>query len=592
MEKHYSSELNIQYLVALLKEHNIKRVVASPGTTNLSFVASLQCDSFFEIYSCVDERSAAYMAVGIAEETNEAVILTCTGATASRNYASGLTEAYYRKLPILCVTGTQDIEKIGNLHAQVIDRRTQFGDITIMSTYVPSIRDKNDIWVCQNHINKAILALHQNGGGPVHINLQTSYNRDFSVSKLPEISKIDYYNSESPLWPELPVGRIAIFVGAHKTFTQEEENAIDRFCSLYDAVVFCDHTSGYYGEYRLQYALPSIQEYDSPLKEIDLLIHIGEVSGDYASLAGLQKKNVWRVSPDGAVRDTFKKLTKIFAMEELTFFRHYSQGEIKSSDKQSYYNLCKQELASIYSQLPNLPFSNVYIASQTASKIPSGSELHLGILNSLRSWNFFELPKGVVSFSNVGGFGIDGCMSSMIGASLMNPLKLYFGVFGDLAFFYDMNALGNRHIGNNLRIMVVNNGRGTEFRNFYHTGSLFGDDADAYIAAAGHFGNKSRCLVKNYAENLGYRYISASSKQELQDNLPVFLDPKITISVVFEVFTDSADESKAMQQIWSIKKDTKHQLATAVIDVMGGKNRIKKFLGSEFTSFLKSIVTK
>ena len=99
--KYYSSERSIQLLISLLKQHNIKKIVASPGTTNLSFVASLQQDSWFEMYSSVDERSAAYIACGMAAELGEPVVLTCTGATASRNYISGLTEAYYRKLPVL-----------------------------------------------------------------------------------------------------------------------------------------------------------------------------------------------------------------------------------------------------------------------------------------------------------------------------------------------------------------------------------------------------------------------------------------------------------------------------------------------------------
>ena len=115
--KQYSNELSVQYLVALLKAHKIKKVIASPGTTNLSFVASLQYDPFFEMYSCVDERSAAYMACGLSAETGEPVVITCTGATASRNYLPGLTEAYYRKLPILAVTGTQYEGRIGELNS-------------------------------------------------------------------------------------------------------------------------------------------------------------------------------------------------------------------------------------------------------------------------------------------------------------------------------------------------------------------------------------------------------------------------------------------------------------------------------------------
>ena len=108
MEMFYSAEKAVRLLISLLKQHNIKKIVASPGATNITFVASVMHDEWFEVYSCVDERSAAYMAVGMAEESGESIVLTCTGATASRNYLPAITEAYYRKLPILAVTATQD----------------------------------------------------------------------------------------------------------------------------------------------------------------------------------------------------------------------------------------------------------------------------------------------------------------------------------------------------------------------------------------------------------------------------------------------------------------------------------------------------
>ena len=85
MKQYYTNERNVQILIALLKEHGIKRVIASPGSTNVTFVGSLQQDPWFEMYSCVDERSAAYMACGMAAESGEPVVLSCTGATASRN---------------------------------------------------------------------------------------------------------------------------------------------------------------------------------------------------------------------------------------------------------------------------------------------------------------------------------------------------------------------------------------------------------------------------------------------------------------------------------------------------------------------------
>lgn len=110
----YSSEKNVQILIALMKKHNIKKIVISPGSANASFVASVQNDDYFELYSCVDERSAAYMACGMAEEAEEPVAICCTGATASRNYLPGLTEAFYRKLPVLAITATRRTTDLKN----------------------------------------------------------------------------------------------------------------------------------------------------------------------------------------------------------------------------------------------------------------------------------------------------------------------------------------------------------------------------------------------------------------------------------------------------------------------------------------------
>lgn len=104
---HYTTESNVQIIVSLLKAHGIHLAVASPGTTNMCLVGSLQNDPYFTVYSSVDERSAAYMACGLSEQTGESVVLSCTGATASRNYYPGLTEAYYKKLPVIAITSHQ-----------------------------------------------------------------------------------------------------------------------------------------------------------------------------------------------------------------------------------------------------------------------------------------------------------------------------------------------------------------------------------------------------------------------------------------------------------------------------------------------------
>lgn len=576
----YSEEINVQIVITLLKANNIKKVIISPGATNVNFVACVQSDDYFEKYSAVDERSAAYMACGLSAETGEPVVLSCTGATASRNYIPALTEAYYRKLPVLAITSTMSTSGIGHLIPQLIDRTTIQNDIAKVSVQLPIIKDDTDRWDCEMKVNTAILALKHHGGGPAHINLPTTYSVH-SVKEMPAYKKISRYTGYETL-PELPQGRVAIFIGSHKPMSASLSNSIDKFCQSNDAVVFCDHTSSYKGKYRVLYSIAAIQTSKRPeIYNPELLIHIGEVSGDYFTM-NLTPNQVWRVSEDGEIRDKFHLLQNVFEMPEEFFFNHYSQ----SKDNQalnSYLSDCRNHLSDIYGKLPDLPYSNPWIASVTASKLPENSSIHFGILNSLRSWNFFELPNSVSSFCNVGGFGIDGCVSSLIGASIDNREKLYFGVVGDLAFFYDLNSLGNRHVGSNLRLMLINNGLGVEFKNYTHHASRFGCDANEFMAAAGHYGNKSPLLIKHYAEDLDFEYLTASSKDEYEKVSERFLTPVMTDKpMLLEVFVSEQDEIDAIKMIYSMDQSVSG----------GAKEMAKQILGAQGFNALKKIMGK
>ena len=187
----YTDEVNVQILVALMKHHGVRHIVASPGTTNITFIACLQRDSYFTVYSAADERSAAYMACGLAAESGEPVALSCTGATASRNYLPGLTEAYYRKLPVLAVTSTQHLGRIGSMTPQVIDRTNELNDVCKVSVQCPSVHSADDRWACEVNLNRALLELTHHGGGPVHINLVTTYSNNFDVTELPRVRYVD-----------------------------------------------------------------------------------------------------------------------------------------------------------------------------------------------------------------------------------------------------------------------------------------------------------------------------------------------------------------------------------------------------------------
>ena len=580
MEISYSEERNVQILIALLKQYGIKRVVASPGSTNVCFVGSIQTDPYFEIYSCVDERSAAYMACGIAEETGEPVLLSCTGATASRNYYPAMTEAYYRRLPVIAITSSQQPERIGHMITQVTDRRQLAADVAVASVEVPVVLSDDEKWNCEIQINRALLACKQRGGGPVHINLITNRSRLFGVKTLPVVNAIKHYNYCDAL-PNMPAGKKVVFIGSHRLFSESETRIIDDFCASQDAVVFYEMTSGYYGKYGIKYDLIAAQSMsNSDFKNVDLLIHIGEIAGaDFQSF--IKPKQVWRVCRDGEIKDPFRKLTSIFEMDEETFFSQYIE---EGADKHHLYDAYKNETARLFEKLSKtqLPFSHFWIAEQLAHRLPANSVVHAGILNSFRSWNLFELPKTVHGYCNVGGYGIDGCVSSMVGASFIHPERIYFGVFGDLAFFYDMNCLGNRHIRNNIRIILVNNGKGNEFHN---RGQLWekafsSDEIDRFGSAAGHFGNKSPELVKHYAQDLGFEYLCARNKEDFNEIAPLFTQEGLTDKPLFwEIFTNGDDDALAYQMVRSLEESSMTKIKGKVVDGMRdavGDNMLRK----------------
>lgn len=577
MKNSYTSEKSIQIIIQLLKQHNIREIIVSPGATNVSFVASVQDDPFFNIHSCVDERSAAYLACGIASENEMPVVLTCTGATASRNYVPGLTEAYYRKLPIIAITAAQHHGRIGQNIPQALDRSIQMKDLVRYSVQIDSVHTKEDEKACNLYVNEAILEATRDGGGPVHINMVTCFSEELDTHELETqriIKRINYSGAR----PAIESAKTAIFVGAHRRFSEKLEKDIEEFCEKYNAVVLCDHTSNYYGKYGIVANIVTNQGTTDHLKDIDTLIHIGDISGAYIDI---YPKSVWRVNPDGEIRDTFGTLKYVFEMDETHFFESYN-GDKKNKVETKYYHDWKKKEEDLRNKLnkKEIPFSNIWVAKNTIGRLKDGDRVHLAILNTLRSWNFFNTDKRIYFQSNTGGFGIDGIVSTALGQSLATNETVYCFV-GDLAFFYDLNSICNRGLKNNLRILLINNGCGTEFHNYSHGAARIAKEYNKtldYIAADGHNGNKSKTLVKHYAEDLGCDYLSANNKDEFLKNIEKFTKQKNDKAIIFEVFTDEKDENIALKTINELE--------------MSSKTIAKKALGQKGKRIIKKIVKK
>ncbi len=581
VEFNYAKDQTALFIVALLKKHGIKKVVAAPGTTDINLVASLQHDGSFEMYSCIDERSAAYMACGIASETGEPVVIICTEATASRDFLPGLTEAYHRKLPILAITGHHGTHLIGHLTPQTIDRSVSPNDCLRLKVDLPILKDDTDVWQCQLRINQAILELTRHGGGPAHINMPYPIvNHDFSVKELPQVRVIKRYCNSDSL-PVLPKGRIAVFVGSHKPWSNELETAVDCFCAQHDAIVFCDTSSKFYGKYAVHAFGIASQPYAYDVfEDIQLVIHLGEECVDQPTMRKMSKaKGTWRVSEDGELRDTFRNLENVFEMSELAFFSHYTDASSNASHD-TYLKQCKVHCKALYEKIPDLPLSNVYVASKVIPELPKHSCVHLAASNTVRAWSYFEFPETVRTDSNMGCRGIDGAVSASVGNSLVHTDNICFCILGDLTFFYDMSVLGNRHVGNNYRILVINNNGGNILK---WPGKIIGvEAAGQYMAAAGHYGGEGSTFIKQYASAVGFEYLCASSKEEFEQTYKTFVSPEITKPMLFEVKTKDDAEMAAFDAVRHIAVDAKSQL----------KQQAKKLLGDKGTSLVKGVLGK
>ena len=243
----------------------------------------------------------------------------------------------------------------------------------------------------------------------------------------------------------------------------------------------------------------------------------------------------------------------------------------------------RKEESNILKQLPELPFSNLWAASVTSKNLPENAVLHLGIRNSLRSWNFFDTKETVTGYSNTGGFGIDGSLSTVIGAALSNPDKLYYCILGDLAFFYDMNALGNRHVPSNIRILVVNNGLGFEMKFPTSWGcsiaNSIGVSEDDYVCAAGHYSQPD--LLMMYAKGLNFTYMRVCTKAEYLNALDQFLSTKYADHpMIIEMIVKPEDEDVALGLIGSIVVDESNAAKATIKKMIGKKgiNAIKKMI--------------
>lgn len=578
---------NARIVIALLKKHKIRHIVLSPGGSNIPIVQGVQQDPFFKCYSVVDERSAMYFAIGLHLQTGEIVATSCTSAQATRNYVPGLTEAYYKHVPILAITMSKHPKYLGQEYMQCPVQTSLPVDAVKRSYSLPRIKDEHDREQCVRTANEAILELTHHGNGPVQLNIEEldseTWVFDENIEHLPGVRSIKRYSYWDELGAdELRGKKVMLLIGEHMPFSNGETAAIEAFAESCNMLIYSDHTSNYRGKYALNAnALTACMTPALFLERYkpDVLITIGGLTGDYPIYTKLYNApegsiEHWRVSMDGNVIDTYGKLTRVYEMRVEDFCLNMTGPSTVAHD---YYMMWNEGVKSINYDI-DIPLSNLYAAIRLSKHIPAVSCMNYAILNSLRVWSFVQIPQQVKAFSNVAAFGIDGCLSTALGTS-METDALCFHVSGDLAYFYDMNALGIRHISNNVRILLCNNNGGMEFK----FGNLVNKtDVGSYIAADNHFRNS-----EGWARTNNFEYIPVRTKEEFDAAISVFVSPSDR-PVMIEIFTNPDNERQANSKFSRLNwKGSDKEEA-----VKKFKSEVKSIIGEETIQVIKKIVKK
>ena len=530
-------------LITLLAEYGVEKLVLSSGSRNIPFVSSVETDDRFDCYSVIDERNAAFFALGMSQQLQKPVAIVCTSGTAASNYLSGVTEAYYAHIPLVVITFDRSPYALEQIETQKIDQPAIFKSVVKKSVSLPLIKDEDDIWYCQRLINEALIALNQHQSGPVHINVPLIGDQNRLVSesinqdKVDWIRKIDHITIEQEAkWhgyaQKLIEKNALIVMGQSLPQDKVTSAAIKAFCALYHIPLLADNLSNFRCDEMIfaEGVIKALNAKSVTKYTPDIIISFGaNFQERIKDIFRAHKETIqhWSIEPEGKVKDVFKCESALFECQPLQFFAKMVDFAPEQVASEEYLRKWKELEEAIV--LPSMPFTSFYVVQEFSKVIPKDSVLHTAILNSTRLMQFYKLDDSITCFSNVNAFGIDGCLPTFMGHAAVTE-KLAFLVIGDLSFFYGMNAIAIKHRKNNIRILVLNNGGGAEFHIM--------PDSNAIPTIDWHIGAAHDRSVKGWAESMGYEYISAKNKNELDKALKRFISNDRNAPMLLEVFTN------------------------------------------------------
>lgn len=544
--KMYCDKLQVNQLTAILSGHGITDVVVCPGSRNATIVHDLHAHlNRFRLHPVTDERSAAFVALGLILALQCPVAVCVTSGSALLGCLPAVAEAYYRHLPLLVISADRPSQWIDQMDGQTLPQNGALHPYCATSQMVEPTTDE-ERWRNNRVANEALLSLTQSGGGPAHINVEIAEPMfSFTTAELPDerivrkLSCVQQYFDLDPLVDAIRAARLPVLLVGQNDMG-ELRSHVTRFIYSEIMLVLPEVISDVEGNWRMN-AFDELAASEAPIVP-DLVVQIGGnfVHKRFKQLLRESSCKVVRIGHDKLPPDTFCHLDMWIPAEPKDIlpelagrlpFHHPGVIQANRRLASTWRHRAKQFAKECAKSQGSVTTNQAISALQTAlSQSLSTYSLHLANSTAVRAAGLFFESGNAPIFCNRGVNGIEGSLSTAVGYA-MGMWGLCICIIGDLSFFYDVNALCNVQLPANLRILLLNNGHGAIFD---HLPGLSASSALAdYVAAGGR-----TYSARGIAETFGLGYHSVSENSSLRDTLHRWIE-EADAAQILEVFTNN-----------------------------------------------------
>lgn len=532
-------------VVSLLEKHGVRHAVVSPGSRNGPLLIALSRKPGITTYNIVDERSAAFVALGLSIASGSPVALVCTSGTASLNYAPAIAEAFYRKVPLIVVSADRPKEWIGQDDSQTIRQDGALANIVKRSYDINAAGNEPDLWYANRVTNDALITAMTGRFGPVHLNVRipeplgtldddsgdeqdalmsrkVTLVRPRSVADADDLARL-----ADSIAPPQRVMVVAGFANPDRKLNE----ALQQMSRMPNVAVLTETIANLHGEYfidSIDATLASIKEDDAEAMQPDVVITTGGalVSRHIKQfLRSTQLKAHWHVGENEDTVDCFRQLSTRIEMDPGTFFSQLvatlkasetNDGE-STGDYGRRWETAKRRAHSLtISYAQRSPWSDLKAFATLVPMIPRRWNVQYSNGTSIRYAQIFGNHSYHRCDCNRGVSGIDGTTSTAVGASIGYRDDVTLLVSGDMSAMYDVSGLTNRYLTPRFKMIVIDNGGGGIFRFIGSTSKL--DIREEMFCCA------SEQSVGKIGEALGFKVLRANDEASLRSEFKRFAE--------------------------------------------------------------------